>query len=355
MTQAIEQETGEEFAGRLLDFYNGASTVFLFSLGHQTGLFDTMADLPPSTSDQIAAAAGLNERYVRELLNGLVTQRVVDYDPVAKTYVLPEHRAASMTRAAGPNNLAALAPYFPLMGEVEEKLIESFKHGGGVPYSEFPRFQELQRAETAALYDATLVDTTMALVPGLIDRLKTGIDVADVGCGAGHAICVLGAAFPNSRFVGYDFSEEGIAMGRAEASEKGLTNVSFEVKDVATLGGPARFDLITAFDAIHDQAAPRRVLKGIYDALKPDGTFLCVDMNASSHVEENIGAPLATILYVFSVFHCMTVSLAQGGEGLGTVWGRELAEGLFREAGFTRLETKEVEGDFLNVYYVLNK
>jgi ubiquinone/menaquinone biosynthesis C-methylase UbiE len=213
----------------------------------------------------------------------------------------------------------------------------------------------MQRAETAALYDLTLVDSTMALVPGLLDKLKTGIDVADVGCGAGHAICVLGAAFPNSRFVGYDFSEEGIAMGRAEAAGKGLTNVSFEVKDVATLGGPERFDLVTAFDAIHDQAAPRRVLKGIYDTLKPDGTFLCVDMNASSHVEKNIGAPLATILYAFSVFHCMTVSLAQGGEGLGTVWGRELAEELFREAGFMRLETKEVEGDFLNVYYVLNK
>ena len=94
------------------------------------------------------------------------------------------------------------------------------------------------------------------------------------------------------------------------------------MKDAPQLGGPARFDFITAFDAIHDQAAPRRVLKGIADALKPDGSFLCVDMAGSSYVENNIDNPMAPLLYTFSIFHCMTVSLAQGGEGLGTAWGR---------------------------------
>jgi ubiquinone/menaquinone biosynthesis C-methylase UbiE len=351
----IDQAAAEEFGGKLIQMYGGASGVLMLSLGHQSGLFDRMAELPPSTSAAIAAATGLNERYVREWLNCLVVLEVVDYDPAAMTYSLPPERAASLTRAAGPNNIAGLAPYLPLMAAVEPHILESFRHGGGVPYSEYPRFQEMQRDETAAIFDLSLVSTTIPLVPGIVEKLQAGIDVADIGCGAGHAICLMGEAFPNSRFVGYDFSEEGIALGRAEAAAKGLTNVTFEVKDVAELGGPARFDLITAFDAIHDQAAPRRVLKGIADALKPDGTFLCVDMAGSSHVEKNIGNPMSPLLYTFSIFHCMTVSLAQGGEGLGTAWGQELAQELFREAGFNHCTVNNVDGDFFNVYYVLSK
>jgi len=354
-TFELDQARTEEFGGRVIDLINGASTVFMMSIGHQTGLFDTMATLPPATSHEIAATAGLNERYVREWLNQLVTMRVVEYNPPSRSYSLPPEHAASLTRAAGPNNLASIAVYFPLLGNVEEKLLHSFRHGGGVPYSEFPRFQELQREETAALFDQALITTTIPLVPGLTEKLQAGIDVADIGCGAGHALCLLGEAFPNSRFVGYDFSEQGIALGRAEAAAKGLPNVSFEIKDVATLGGPARFDFITAFDAIHDQAAPRRVLKGIAEALKPDGVFLCVDMNASSHVENNIDNPLAPTLYTISTFHCMTVSLALGGEGLGTAWGQELAQELFREAGFRSCEINNVEGDYFNVYYTLRK
>jgi SAM-dependent methyltransferase len=284
-----------------------------------------------------------------------VSLSIIDYDPAAKTYWLRPERAPGLTRAGGPNNLAGIAPYFPLMGGIEEKLIASFRNGGGVPYADYPRFQELQRAETEVVYDVTLVDSTIKLVPGLTEKLERGIDVADVGCGAGHAICVLGEAFPNSRFVGYDFSEEGIALGRAEAASKGLSNVSFELKDAAELGAPARFDFITTFDAVHDQAKPRRVLKGIHDALKADGTYLCVDMAGSSYPENNIGNPLAPLLYTFSVFHCMTVSLALDGEGLGTMWGQELAQELFKEAGFNNCEIHNVDGDFINVYYVLTK
>jgi len=354
-TSTIDEAAAEEFGGRLLEMYQGACAVFMLSIGHQCGIFDTMADLPHSTSAEVATATGLQERYVREWLNSLVSMSIIEYDPAAKTYRLPPERAASLTRAAGPNNLAGIAPYFPLMGAIEPKLLESFRNGGGVPYEEYPRFQEMQREESAAVYDATLVQSTIHLVPGLVEKLEKGIDVADVGCGAGHAMCVLGEAFPNSRFVGYDFSEEGIALGRAEAAARGLTNVSFEQKDVVELGGPARFDFITAFDAIHDQAAPRRVLRGISESLKSDGTFLCVDMSGSSNVENNVGNPMAPLLYTFSVFHCMTVSLAQGGEGLGTAWGQELAQELFKEAGFNNCTIHNVERDLINVYYVLTK
>jgi SAM-dependent methyltransferase len=353
--QTIDQEKAEAFGGRVLGLETGAALTFMLSIGHRTGLFDVMAGLPPSTSQEIAVATGLNERYVREWLHSLVTGGIVEYTAANRTYRLPPEHAASLTRSAGPNNLASLAQYFATMGEVESQVVESFRNGGGVPYSQFPRFQTLQREESAQIFDATLLSSTLPLVPGLVEQLERGIDVADVGCGAGHAICVMAEAFPKSRFVGYDFSEEGRGLGRAEAEARGLKNARFEVNDVSTLGGPPRFDFITAFDAIHDQAQPRRVLKGIAEALRPEGVFLCVDIAGSSNVEENFEHPLAPLLYMISVFHCMTVSLALDGEGLGTMWGEQKARELFTEAGFSSIEVKKVEGDFLNSYYILRK
>jgi SAM-dependent methyltransferase len=211
------------------------------------------------------------------------------------------------------------------------------------------------RQESAAIFDATLLDVTLKLVDGLTDKLNAGIDVADVGCGAGHAINVMSRAFPNSRFTGFDFSEEGIGIGRAEAKEWELKNAKFEIRDAANLGEKAKFDLITVFDAVHDQAKPRAMLKSIADALKPDGLLLCADIAGSSDHAGNMEHPLAPTLYAISTFHCMTVSLALGGEGLGTMWGQQKARELLTEAGFKSIEEKFVEGDILNVYYICRK
>ena len=135
----------------------------------------------------------------------------------------------------------------------------------------------------------------------------------------------------------------------------GLTNAEFEVKDAAKLDGSRKFDLITVFDAIHDQAFPDRVLKGIADSLNPGGVFFCADINTSSNLEENLDHPLAPMLYSVSTLHCMTVSLALGGAGLGTCWGEQLAHQMFREAGFKDIETQRVEGDIMNNYYICTK
>jgi len=354
-TQELDPAKAAAFAGQMLGAFNGAMLSLLTSIGHQTGLFDTMAGMRPSTSHQIAQTTGLNERYVREWLAAMVTGRIIEYDPAYETYRLPPEHAATLTRAAGPENLANLAQYVSLMGNVEEGIINAFRNGGGVPYSAYPRFQALQAEESAQIHDAVLIDVILPLVPGLGERLNTGIDVLDVGCGQGHAINLMARTFPNSRFVGYDFSEEGIAAGKAEASSWSLTNTRFQVKDAATLNDPASYDLITAFDSVHDQAQPTRVLRAIADALRPGGVFLMVDIAASSNLQENIDHPLAPALYAVSTMHCMTVSLALNGEGLGTMWGEQLARQKLAEAGFTNVETKRVEGDFLNCYYIATK
>ncbi|UYQ60274.1 class I SAM-dependent methyltransferase [Streptomyces peucetius] len=343
----------EAFAGEVVDILNKGALALLMSVGHQTGLFDTLAGLPPSTSAEIAGAADLDERYVREWLGGMVVGGIVTYEPHGETYTLPPEHAASLTAAAGPDNLAGMMPYIGLIGEVEQQVVRCFREGGGVPYSAYPRFQSLQAEETARVYDRALVDTIIPLVPGLPERLRGGIDVLDVGTGQGHAPIVLAKAYPAGRFHGLDQSEAGIEAGRADAARLGLGNVSYTVGDSTEISG--RYDLITAFDVIHDLARPQATLAAIAGALREGGTFLMGDIAASSSLEKNIGHPFGPALFGFSVFYCMTTSLSTGGAGLGTVWGQETAVRMLRDAGFTEVDVRTVEGDPLNVYYVATK
>ena len=348
----FDQAAAEAFAGRLLKTVNSGMLCLMMSVGHRTGLFDALADGTAYTSAQLAQRAGLHERYVREWLGAVVTGKLVTYDPGSGTYMLPAEHAAFLTRAAGLDNIALQTQYIALLGTVEDQIVACFRDGGGVPYAAFTDFQRLMAEDSATTFDAKLLTVTLPLVDGLTDRLNAGIDVADVGCGSGHALNLMAAAYPKSRFVGYDFSDEGLGRGRAEAAEKKLTNVRFEAQDVAALDAAARYDFITTFDAIHDQARPDLVLAAIRRALRPDGVYLCVDVDASSDLAKNRKHPLGPMLYTISTMHCMTVSLALGGAGLGTVWGRELALEMLRTAGFTQVDIRNVEGDIFNAYYI---
>jgi ubiquinone/menaquinone biosynthesis C-methylase UbiE len=354
-TEQMDPAKAEEFAGQVIGILSGGLLSLMLNVGHETGLFDTMAGMPPSTSEEIANVTGLNERYVREWLGAMVTGRIVEFDASNATYRLPAEHAASLTRAAGPGNLCTMSQFLPEMAAVQDKIVHSFRNGGGVPYSEYDNFQRLMAALSSDIVDATLVDVTLPLAPGLVERMRDGIDVADLGCGSGHAINVMAKAFPKSRFTGYDFSDEGVGVGTAEAKEMGLSNARFVAQDIAEMGGSEEFDAITVFDAIHDQAKPRQVLKNIYNLLRPGGIFLCGDIQASSHLHENMDHPMAPILYSISTFHCMTVSLALNGEGLGTMWGEQKARELLAEAGFKNIDVKTVEGDIFNNYYIATK
>lgn len=354
-TTDIDASAVEEFAGRFFEYISGGSIALMASIGHQVGLFDTMAVLEPSTSVQIAGAAGLDERYVREWLGTMTTAGIVVHDPGTDGYSLPAEHAAVLTRAAGPDNLATVAQFIPLLAQVEQQVVDCFRHGGGVPYSAYDRFHELMAEESAQTNDAALVDGIIPLVDGLPARLTAGIRMADIGCGQGHAVNLLAAAYLNSTFVGYDFSDEAIVAARAEAADLGLENVSFEVRDVSDLSGAGTFDLITAFDAIHDQAHPSTVLAQCAEHLDPDGTFLMVDIHASSNVDNNVDSPWAPFLYTVSTMHCMTVSLALDGDGLGTCWGEELALEMLDAAGFSHVEVKSVDEDPFNAYYVARR
>ena len=350
--QPQESESADAFAARLIEIGNNAATALMISVGHRTGLFETLETMPSSSCEEVAASAGLNQRYVREWLAAMAVSGIVVYDPVRQTYRLPQEHAAFLTRAAAPDNLAVLMQYIAVLGSVEDEIVECFERGGGVPYSKFERFHEVMAEDSGQVVETMLLEQVLPLVPGLTRKLETGIDVLDVGCGSGRAMIQLAETFPRSRFVGYDFSEEAIGRAQAGAAEKGLLNIRFEVRDVTTLPEDECYDLVTTFDAIHDQAKPAQVLSAIRSALRPDGLYLMQDIAGSSRLEGNFDHPIAPLLYTISCMHCMTVSLADGGEGLGTLWGEELALSMLDEARFGPVEVHQLAGDIQNSYYV---
>jgi SAM-dependent methyltransferase len=362
--EAVKTDTqkAELFAGRMLEILNSGAIAVMTSIGHRAGLFDAMSTLPPSTSTEIASAAGLDERYVREWLGAMLVGRIVTCD-IAGTlgskgqprYSLPSEHAACLTRAAAPDNVAVFAQYIPMMGAMEDRILQCFRSGGGVPYEEYDRFHEVMAEDSGQTVVPVLLGSILPLAGGLEERLEAGIDVLDVGCGSGRALNVMAARFPNSRFTGYDLSREAVAAGRAEAEHRGLANVRFEQRDLTDFDEPESYDLITAFDAIHDQKAPDRVMAGIARSLRSNGTFLMQDIAGSSHPHLNMDHPVGPLLYTVSCMHCMSVSLAQDGMGLGAMWGEEKAKEMLRAAGFDRIEVHRLDHDFQNNFYVVTR
>lgn len=340
------------FLLQVYGWYLGAAAVAVIDVGHRVGLFDALAEAPAS-SVELAARTGLSERHVREWLAASATAHITEYDAPSSRFSLPGERAAVLS---GPSasNVAGLAQSITFISGFGSEVAQTLRDGGGIPYRTYgPELAAIQDGINRRVYDAVLVDGYIAAVEGLCDRLEAGVALLDVGCGSGHVLNLLGRAFPASTFVGFDASERAIDQADGEAKEYGLTNVTFEVHDVAVLPNRARFDVVTAFDAIHDQAHPRRVLREIQRVLAPDGLFVMVDMNASSSLEENLRNPIAGYLYWVSLFHCMQVSLAEGGEGLGAAWGVERAESLLREAGFSTVKRVPAPAsDPVNVIFV---
>jgi 2-polyprenyl-3-methyl-5-hydroxy-6-metoxy-1,4-benzoquinol methylase len=358
MTEAFDAAKAAAFAGRLLGALNDGALCLMTSIGHRAGLFDAMRGQPPMTSTDLAARAGLNERYVREWLGAMVTSGVVEVDAEGPTYRLPDEHAAYLTRAAAADNMALFAQYIPLLGSVEDAILACFRNGGGVSYEQFPRFHEVMAEDSGQSVMSSLEAHVLPLVAGLSDRLALGIRVLDLGCGRGRIMNRLAELFPKSRFVGMDLSEDAIRFAGQEAETRRLANITFVTADLGTFDETAErdaFDLITTFDAVHDQARPLNLLKGIHRALKSDGVYLMQDIKGSSHVEKNIGHPLGTLLYTVSCMHCMTVSLAQGGEGLGAMWGEEKTRDYLARAGFRSVEKHELAHDIQNNWYVVRK
>lgn len=350
-----QNATMEAFENRFITALNEAGMLQMASLGHRSGLFEALSGAGWLTSEALATRSGLHERYVREWLAALTAARVLETDPDSASYRLPDGHAALLTDA-GVANLAVFAQYPALFGSVEDQVLACFHNGGGVPYERFARFHEVMAEDSGQTVLPTLFDHILPLVLGLPEKLEVGIDVLDVGCGRGRALALMAEHYPNSRFVGYDLSAQAAAWAREHAHAMGLHNIRFEARDVSDFdrtAEPGAFDLVTTFDAVHDQARPLNVLIGIRRSLAVGGVYLAQDIRGTSHPHLDVDLPLGSFLYAISVMHCMTVSLAQGGEGLGTMWGRERARDYMTRAGFSDIQVHELAHDPQNDYYVV--
>jgi hypothetical protein len=353
--QQFDQQRAEAFAERMLGVLNEAAVALMTSIGHRTGLFDAMAGLPPSTSEQVAAAADLNERYVREWLGAMTVGGLVEQDPEAGTYYLPAEHAAFLTRAASPDNLAVVAHYIPLMGSVEDGIVESFRNGGGLPYSAFPRFHEVMAEDSAQTVVAALIDHILPLVPGLTGHLKEGIDVLDVGCGSRRALNLLAREFPNSRFTGYDLSEEAIGRARAETEEHGTTQRPLRGQG---RGHPRRESCLRPRH--HLRRCPRSGKAGggaRRDSRSPQGRRRVPDAGyrrlqprPQGHGPSHSSAPVRRL------DHPLHDGLPGAGwRGPGHDVGRGKAREMLRGAGFREVEVRQLPHDFANNYYIVRK
>jgi SAM-dependent methyltransferase len=350
----VDDQAAGAFAERLFDTYTQGMLTLMIDLAHRTGLLDALA-AGPGTSAELAERAGLSERYVRECLGALTTGRIVDYVPTDQRYTLPPERAVCLS-GDGSLNVGPMSRFVAALSKTVDEVAVAFRVGGGVPYERFrPEFTDLMDGASRGFFDGQLVDGVLPLTGDLPTRLADGIRVADIGRGSGHSTNLLAKAYPRSVFVGYDIAVDALDRARAEATAYGLTNVSFQCLDVTRLPAEPPIDAAFAFDAIHDQVDPAGVLDRVHAALRPGGIFVMFDTLASSHVEKNVANPTATLLYAVSTLHCLTVSLAEGGAGLGAVWGEELARRMLADAGFVGIEVHDVPDDPLDVLYVARR
>ena len=347
-----DPERLKEFAKHVFGALSGAMTSAMICLGDRLGLYRSLANDGPADSSELARRTGLSERWVREWLHQQGAARVLEYRGDGCFALTPEGRAVLADEhhpAFGCGMFASL----PDTIAVVERMPEAFASGVGLDYDALGvgGASGVERG-FAPWYRALLVPMALPRIEGVVPALERGARVADVGCGAGVALLEMAQAFPNSRYVGYDVFEPSVDRATTNANAAGVADrVSFHQLDAST-GLLEPHDVITTFDVIHDAVDPRAMLRSIRKALRPDGVYVCLDINCSDRLEENAG-PLGAMFHGFSVFYCMTTSLANGGVGLGTVGLHEpKVRELCAEAGFSSVRRVPLQNPFNNLYEV---
>jgi SAM-dependent methyltransferase len=314
-------------------------------VGVKTGLFRVLANSEPLTASQVVKASNLQPRYVEEWLKGMVAAGYLDYDAAAQTYTLPEEHAYFLASDDTDHYVGGLFAMVPPLMRVAPEVARAFADGGGVRFEAYggdciSAIDLINRGQ----YEARFADYWLQSLPEVVERLRGGGRALDVGCGSGRVCIALAEAFPKAEVVGVDPDAESIARAK-KASPK----PTFLVGDASTVAKRGGFDLVTLCDVLHDLAEPQKALEEIRALLKSDGVLFIIEPKAADRLEDNRN-PLAATFYGFSLFHCMTQSLARGGPGLGTCLGPAATEALVRRSGYTRFRRLDIRS-LTNLFY----
>ncbi len=351
--QTIDQAKADAFMGKVLGDTAALAVTVMSSIGDRLGLFKNLAQEGPATSGELAKRTHVNERYALEWLSAMASAGYLEYDPATRRFILPPEHIPVLAQEGGPVFFGGVQQEVVGLSGPINQLLQAFRNGGGVPMEAYdPSTWEGLTRFTNGWFENLLVPVWLPAMPEVQAKLVRGALVADVGCGHGKALIKLAQTYPQSRYIGYDSFAPSIEQARINAQKAGVADrVSFEQRD-ASQGLPEQYDIITTFDVVHDAVNPRGLLRAIREGLRPGGRYVCLEINSSDKLEENIGL-LGSFFYSVSVLYCMTSSLAHHGEGLGTVGIPESKmRELCAEAGFGHVRRVPMENPFNILYEV---
>ena len=330
----------------------GAHVAAMIVLGLRLGLYRALAGAGPVTSDDVAGATGLHERWLREWLRGQAAAGIVEYRGNARFELSPEVTLLLVDE----DSLTYLGGNFlhlPDRMAMVEKLEESFRTGCG--YS-FDDRGDASAASTELMFRnwhrLVLVPTALPLLDGVVQRLESGGVAADIGCGSGLAVIEMAKAFPRSTFHGYDTSQHALSRAKGNRIAAGIENAAFHDPMTDPLRADHSVDFVTTFDCLHDMTHPEQAVAAIRAAIKPDGVWFIADINGAPTFDEQLGSASTPMLYAMSVLSCMSSALSEeGGAGLGTLGLPEPAmRKLVADAGFTRFRRIDLPHP-INAFY----
>jgi len=306
----------------------------LVVIGDKLGLYKAMAGAGGLTAADLAQRTGTAERYVREWLNANAAAGYVTYDAATKQYELPPEQAVALTVQDLPGAFHIISSCF----KDEPKITQAFRTGEGVGWHEHdPNLFFGTERFFRPNYEANLMSSWLPALDGVVEKLKTGATVADVGCGHGASTLLMARAFPKSRFAGFDYHSGSIEYARHVAGRDGLLDqVTFEVASAKSYPKNGGYDLVAFFDCLHDMGDPAGAAAHVRSTLKPDGTWMIVEPFANDRPEDNHN-PVGRIYYSASTMICTPASLAQEvGAALGAQAGEERIRDVVMAGGFTR-------------------
>ena len=351
--QTIDQAKADAFVGKVLGDTAALAVTVMSSIGDRLGLFKNLAQEGPATSGELANRAHVNERYALEWLSAMASAGYLEYDPATRRFILPPEHIPVLAQEGGPVFFGGVQQEVVGLSGPINQLMQAFRNGGGVPMEAYdPSTWEGVTRFTNGWFENLLVPVWLPAMPEVQAKLERGALVADVGCGHGKALIKLAQTYPQSRYIGYDSFAPSVEQATINARAVGVADrVSFELRDVSQ-GLPEQYDIITTFDVVHDAVNPRGLLRAIREGLRPGGRYVCLEINSSDKLEENIGL-LGSFFYSVSVLYCMTSSLAHHGEGLGTVGIPESKmRELCAEAGFGQVRRVPMENPYNILYEV---